>query len=60
MIIIYLLFCHHKETGSLTEDMIKEQEELFEHLGSSEDATRQRAQLQSRHLQSGKIMVNFK
>jgi len=41
-----------QETGSLTEDMIKEQEELFEHLGSSEDATRQRAQLQSRHLQS--------
>jgi len=41
-----------QETGSLTEDMIQEQEELFEHLGSSEDATKQRAQLQSRHLQS--------
>jgi hypothetical protein len=41
-----------QETGSLTEDMIQEQEELFEHLGSSSDATKQRAQLQSRHLQS--------
>ncbi|ORX53713.1 hypothetical protein BCR36DRAFT_410897 [Piromyces finnis] len=41
-----------QETASMTEDMIQEQEELFEHLGSSEDATKQRAQLQSRHLQS--------
>ncbi|OUM62769.1 hypothetical protein PIROE2DRAFT_61693 [Piromyces sp. E2] len=41
-----------QEAGTLTEDMIQEQEELFEHLGSSEDATKQRAQLQSRHLQS--------
>jgi len=33
--------------------MIQEQEELFEHLGSSHEATKQRAKLQSRHLQSG-------
>jgi len=39
--------------------MIQEQEELFEHLGSSEDATKQRAQLQSRHLQSGMLNKNF-
>ncbi|KAG4085331.1 hypothetical protein H8356DRAFT_964723 [Neocallimastix lanati (nom. inval.)] len=41
-----------QEPGSLTEDMIQEQEELFEHLGSSHEATKQRAKLQSRHLQS--------
>jgi len=39
--------------------MIQEQEELFEHLGSSSDATKQRAQLQSRHLQFVIIYIIF-
>ena len=38
----------------MTEDMIREQEEMFENLGSSEDAAKIRAQIQSAHLKSGK------
>lgn len=41
----------------MTEDMIREQEELFENLGSSEDATKIRAQLQSVQLKSGKLHI---
>jgi hypothetical protein len=40
--------------GFMTEDMVREQEELFEKLGSSENATRIRAKLQSAQLESGK------
>lgn len=43
----------------MTEDMIREQEELFENLGSSEDATKIRAQLQSVHLKSGKLHTHI-
>jgi hypothetical protein len=43
----------------MTEDMIREQEELFENLGTSEDATKIRAQLQSVHLKSGKLTHSY-
>lgn len=39
----------------MTEDMIQEQELLFEDLGSTPDGAKTRAQLQSAHLMSGKI-----
>lgn len=38
----------------MTEDMIQEQAEIFEKMGTSEDATQQRAKLQSAQLSSGK------
>ncbi|CAI2185722.1 9602_t:CDS:10 [Funneliformis geosporum] len=41
-----------QDMGFMTEDMVREQEELFENLGSSEDAAKIRAQLQSAHLKS--------
>ncbi|CAB4427672.1 unnamed protein product [Rhizophagus irregularis] len=47
-----LLVPETQDMGFMTEDMIREQEELFENLGSSEDATKIRAQLQSVHLKS--------
>ena len=39
-----------QETGYLTEDMIKKNEEAFEALGVGDEATRIRAQMQSRQL----------
>ncbi|CAG8482213.1 13166_t:CDS:10 [Cetraspora pellucida] len=39
-----------QEVGLMTEDMLREQEEIFEKLGTSEDATKVRAQMQSAHL----------
>ncbi|CAG8829390.1 14992_t:CDS:2, partial [Racocetra persica] len=41
-----------QEVGFMTEDMLREQEEIFEKLGTSEDATKVRAQMQSAHLLS--------
>ncbi|CAG8564021.1 10750_t:CDS:10 [Funneliformis caledonium] len=41
-----------QDMGFMTEDMVREQEELFENLGSSEDAAKIRAQLHSAHLKS--------
>jgi hypothetical protein len=41
----------------MTEDMIQDQEELFEGLGSSVDAAKTRAELQSTQLISGKLRV---
>ncbi|CAG8489230.1 6376_t:CDS:10, partial [Gigaspora rosea] len=41
-----------QEVGFMTEDMLREQEEIFEKLGTSENATKARAQMQSVHLLS--------
>ncbi|CAG8656870.1 14492_t:CDS:10 [Dentiscutata erythropus] len=41
-----------QEVGFMTEDMLREQEEIFEKLGTSEDATKVRAQMQSAQLLS--------
>lgn len=37
----------------MTEDMVKQQADVFERLGTSEDATQMRAKLQSAQLYSG-------
>ncbi|RIA84801.1 Rab3 GTPase-activating protein catalytic subunit-domain-containing protein [Glomus cerebriforme] len=47
-----LLVPEIQDTGFMTEDMLREQEEIFEKLGSSEDATKIRAELQSAQLKS--------
>ncbi|KAG0366907.1 Rab3 GTPase-activating protein catalytic subunit-domain-containing protein [Gamsiella multidivaricata] len=41
-----------QDAGYMTEDMIQEQEEIFESLGSSTDAAKTRAQMQSAQLSS--------
>lgn len=41
----------------MTEDMIQDQEDLFEGLGSSVDAAKTRAELQSTQLISGTLHV---
>ncbi|CAG8462395.1 844_t:CDS:10 [Scutellospora calospora] len=41
-----------QEVGFMTEDMLSEQEEIFEKLGTSEDAAKLRAKMQSAHLMS--------
>jgi hypothetical protein len=38
----------------MTEDMIQQQADILERLGTSDDATRRRAKLQSAQLESGK------
>lgn len=38
----------------MTEDMVKQQADVFERLGTSEDATQMRAKLQSAQLYSGR------
>lgn len=43
----------------MTEDMIQDQEDLFENLGSSADAAKTRAELQSAQLISGKIHMHI-
>ncbi|KAJ1564201.1 Rab3 GTPase-activating protein catalytic subunit, partial [Cladochytrium tenue] len=47
-----------QDPGYMTEDMIKEQELMFERLGTTEEAARIRARLQSSHLKSD--MESFK
>lgn len=44
----------YKDGGFMTEDMVKQQADVFERLGTSEDATQMRAKLQSAQLYSGK------
>ncbi|KAG0088473.1 Rab3 GTPase-activating protein catalytic subunit [Podila epicladia] len=44
-----------QEHGYLTEDMIQDQEDMFENLGSSSDAAKIRTELQSVQLRSGKL-----
>jgi hypothetical protein len=44
-----------QEPGYMTEDMIQQQEELFETLGSSSDGAKMRAKMQSTQLISGKL-----
>lgn len=45
-----------QESGFMTEDMISQQADVFEKMGTSEDAAQSRAKMQSRHLRSGKII----
>ena len=47
-----------QEPGYMTEDMIQQQEELFETLGSSSDGAKMRAKMQSTQLISGKLPVH--
>lgn len=47
-----------QEPGYMTEDMIQQQEELFETLGSSSDGAKMRAKMQSTQLISGKLLVH--
>jgi hypothetical protein len=42
-----------QDHGHMTEDMLREMEQLFERLGTSEDAARIRAKMQSANLKSG-------
>lgn len=46
-----------QDPGYMTEDMIQQQEELFETLGSSSDGAKMRAKMQSTQLISGKLPV---
>ncbi|ORZ01136.1 Rab3 GTPase-activating protein catalytic subunit-domain-containing protein [Syncephalastrum racemosum] len=41
-----------QESGFMTEDMISQQADVFEKMGTSEDAAQSRAKMQSRHLRS--------
>lgn len=47
-----------QEPGYMTEDMIQQQEELFETLGSSSDGAKMRAKMQSTQLISGKLCIH--
>lgn len=52
--ICHLTYALYKDGGFMTEDMVKQQADVFERLGTSEDATQMRAKLQSAQLYSGK------
>ncbi|CAG8479544.1 13694_t:CDS:10, partial [Ambispora leptoticha] len=45
-----------QDSGIMTEDMIREQQEYFEKLGTSEEAAKKRFQIQSAPLKSGKSL----
>jgi hypothetical protein len=46
-----------QDSGFVTEDMLKQQQEVFEKLGTSAEAANIRAKMQSAHLKSGKYIA---